>query len=138
MTGPVMMFDVPGFLNVGLLYIDEKNHNGFTGTTVNFDATYRLAAAWGIPIKSINSVFKGFITYTGDKGKDGFGAETAPETLLETSLMFDLGSLAGKKETFYLGVGYQYWKNKFGSDDKLDPTGGSTASVPQILFEAHF
>ena len=64
MTGPTMMFDVPGFLNVGLLYIKEKNHNGIVGTSVDFDPTYRLAAAWGIPIKSINSVFKGFATYT--------------------------------------------------------------------------
>ena len=54
------------------------------------------------------------------------------------SLMFDAGSLMGKKETFYFGVGYQYWKNKFGSDASLDPTGGSTAKVPQYLFEAHF
>jgi hypothetical protein len=138
MTGPVMMFDVPGFLNVGLLYIDEKNRNGFANTNVNFDATYRLAAAWGIPVKAINSVFKGFLTYTGEKGNDGFGVATKPETLLDMSLMFDAGSLAGKKETFYVGVGYQYWQNKFGSDDKLDPTGGSTAKVPQILFEAHF
>jgi nucleoside-specific outer membrane channel protein Tsx len=138
MTGPTVMFDVPGFLNVGLLYYKEKNHNGIVGASVDFDPTYRIAAAWGIPIKAINSVFKGFFTYTGEKGKDGFGAETAPETLLEASLMFDAGSLAGKKETFYVGVGYQYWKNKFGSDDKLDPTGGSIAKVPQILFEAHF
>jgi len=138
MTGPTMMFDVPGFLAVGLLYYKEKNHNGIVGTSVTFDPTYRLAAAWGINIKSINSVFKGFATYTGEKGTDGFGAETAAETLIEMSLMYDAGSLLGKKETFYLGVGYQYWKNKFGSDSSLDPTGGSTAKVPQILFEAHF
>ena len=138
MTGPVLMMDVPGFWNVGLLWIDENNRNGFANTNVNFDATYRIATAWGIPIPSIGAVFKGFAQYTGEKGNDGFGVATKGETLIDASLMFDIGKLAGKKETFYAGVGYQYWENKFGSDDKLDPTGGSTAKVPQILFEAHF
>ncbi len=47
-VGPTVSFDVPGFLNLSLLYMDEKNHNG-------------------------------------EKGKNGFGADTKPETLIEAA-----------------------------------------------------
>lgn len=52
--------------------------------------------------------------------------------------MVDVGSFAGHKDTVFAGIGYQYWHNKFGNIAKDDPTGGSTAHVPQLEFEWHF
>jgi hypothetical protein len=83
-------------------------------------------------------VFKGFSSYIGPKGKDGFGADTEAEWLTEAALMFDVGSTFGKKGIFYVGPGYQYWKNKFGNDSSADSTGGCTASVFQLQAEVHF
>jgi hypothetical protein len=106
---------------------------------VHFKDTAALEAAWLIPFAlGLPAKLQGFLDYTGEKGRDGTGAQTKPETLLEIALMWDVGSAAGHKDTVFAGVGYQYWKNKFGSDSSQDPTGGSTAKVPQLELEWHF
>ncbi|NTV74808.1 MAG: hypothetical protein HGA66_11440 [Holophaga sp.] len=134
MAGPQLSFNVPGFLNVALLYYKEKNHNSF-GTfnpkgamDVTFDPTYQIAAAWGInvPLGKVNTAVKGFATYTGAKGRDGSYVETVPETLANIHWMFDVSPVFGaKKGTFQIGPGMQYWNNKFG-----DPTHATLAETP--------
>jgi hypothetical protein len=57
--------------------------------------------------------------------------------------MFDVGSLAGKKDTYYAGVGYRYWNNKFGNDEKAAGFTGvlnkaGHISAPFVQLEAHF
>ncbi len=131
--GPTFKFDTPGFLDVSLLLRTEQNNNAYVNKTVTFDPTYGVSIAWGIPLKSINSKFDGFIDYIGPKGKDGFGFETKAETLARTYLMYDLGSLGSKPGTFYAGVGYEYWKNKFGGNDN---SYGDTTAI-MIALEAH-
>ena len=82
------------------------------------------------------AIFKGFVAITGEKGKDGFGNDTATETLLRTSVQWDLGGLAGlSKGTFFAGVGYEYWKNKFGNQPSVP---GSKTSAPTLHAEWHF
>ena len=132
--GPTLKFDVPGFFDVSLLYRTELNHNGIVGKSVEFDPTYGVSLAWGIPIKSINAKFDGFLNYIGRKGKDGFGFETKAETLARAYLMFDVCNLAGKPQTFYAGVGYEYWNNKFGGNANND---GKT-NAPMLALEIHF
>lgn len=132
--GPTLKFDVPGFFDVSLLYRTEKNHNGIVGRSVTFDDTYGVSLAWGIPIKAINAKFDGFLDHVGPKGKDGFGFETKAETLARAYLMFDVGKLAGKDGTFYAGIGYEYWNNKFGGNTN---NFGKT-SAPMLALEAHF
>lgn len=112
--GPTVVFDVPGYFNVSLLLRKERNHNGIVGTSVTFDDTYGINLAWSMPINMVRGKLTGFLDYIGAKGKDGFGADTAPETLSRAYLMFDIGSFAGKKETFFAGAGYEYWNNKYG------------------------
>ena len=146
--GLSVSLDVPGFWNVGVLYQGERNHNGIVplignppGMTsdVHFKNTWRLETSWSIPFHAgIPAKFGGFLNYVAPKGNDGFGAATKAELLTEVSVLFDVGSLAGQKDTFYAGVGYQYWRNKFGNDSRADATGGATAKVPQVLVEAHF
>jgi nucleoside-specific outer membrane channel protein Tsx len=132
--GPTLKFDVPGFFDVSLLYRTERNHNGIVGKAVKFDDTYGVSLAWGIPIKAINAKFDGFLDHIGPKGKDGFGFETRAETLARAYLLFDVGKLAGKEGTFYAGVGYEYWNNKFGGN----PNNYGKTNAPMLALEAHF
>jgi hypothetical protein len=75
-------------------------------------------------------VFKGYANFTRSKGKN-----TAPETWLESSLLWDVGSLAGSPKTYYAGVGYQYIHNKFGNQSTL---AGTKVSAPELKLEVHF
>jgi hypothetical protein len=155
--GPKVTFDIPGFLDVAVVWRTERNHNwfatppGFGGAgcvasaeqpcnpDVHFKDTIALEAAWMMPFSlGLPAKLQGFLEYVGAKGKDGTGAQTKPETLLEIALLWDVGSAMGHKDAIYAGAGYQYWKNKFGSDSAKDPTGGSTARVPQVELEWHF
>lgn len=121
MAGPTFNFKVPGFLNVGILYYNEKNHNAFGSTkNVSFDPTYQIAGAWGInvPLGKVDTKITGFGTYTGSKGKDGAQVETKPETLIRAYWMFDASPVFGvRKGAIQIGPGVEYWDNKFG-----DPT----------------
>lgn len=137
--GPTVKFSVlGGWADLSLLYYKETNHNGIVGTDVNFKSTWRVAGAWGIPFDagSLPLNLNGFFNYTGEKGTDGFGADTKPETLIDIFLMADVGALAGKKGTFLAGVGYEYWQNKFGNDHTQ--VVGSTARTPMAKVEVHF
>lgn len=132
--GPTFSFDVPGFLDTSLLYYKEHNHNGIVGRNVSFDATWNWFTAWGIPVEAINAKFNGFLSVTGKKGKDGFGAQTAQETLSRAYIMFDAGKLMGKKDTFLIGPGVEYWRNKFGSNAAV----GADYTAWQLAAEFHF
>ncbi len=132
--GPTFKFDVPGFLDVSLLFRTEHNHNGIVGKSVTFDNTYGISVAWGIPLKSIHAKFDGFADYIGPKGKDGFGFETKAETLARMYLMYDVGHLLGKPGSVYAGVGYEYWNNKFGGN----ATNLGKTNAPMLALEAHF
>ncbi len=139
MAGPTFSLKVPGFLNVGVLYYNEKNHNAFGGfalsrggaVNVSFKPTYQIAAAWGIPVAlgDVSTSVKGFATYTGAKGKDGSGVPTSPETLARIYWMADLSPVFGcKKGTWQVGPGLEYWNNKFG-----DPTFATVAEAHSYL-----
>jgi nucleoside-specific outer membrane channel protein Tsx len=140
-VGPTLKFDVTGgFLDVSLLFRNEQNHNGYVAKVVNFDNTYGLNAAWSIPVTSINSKIDGFMDRIGPKGKDGFGFETKPETLMRVYLMYDVGNLANQPKTFYAGIGYEYWNNKYGGNAAgpgYSANGGKTNS-PVLAVQAHF
>lgn len=137
MLGPKLEFDVPGYLSLGLLALKDTGNNSFAGKLVNSPVTWRLSTVWSfdVPIGA-PAVFKGWATYTGTRGKDGFGGNTYPEVWMETALMWDLGAIAGAKPKKYFGgLGYQYIHNKFNNSPDLT---GTRVSAPSIRFEAHF
>ena len=130
-VGALAEIAVPqGFWDVGVELYKETNHNGITGKDVNFDATGVLTSAWAIPVGGVGT-FGGFFDYVGKKGKDGFGGDTAAETLLRATFLFDV---MGPKSGIKAGVGYEYWKNKFGNPASVP---GSLAKSPLILVEYH-
>jgi nucleoside-specific outer membrane channel protein Tsx len=144
--GPTLQFALPaGYLNVGLQAYKETNNSKFAGGKQDYDVAAQLNVVWGIPFNAgIPANFKGFMSVTGAKGTGkGTGIETSTETLLDALVMFDLGSLSGKKDTFYAGVGYRYWNNKFGNNESALGFAGTLnkaghVSSPFLQLEAHF
>lgn len=140
LAGPVVKFDVPGYFDIGLLYYKERNHKGIPGTphpNHTFDGAWLLNAVWGIPFQagSRPAVFQGLFNRLGDKGLDFNDRPTAGETLLRANVLFDVGQSFGLgKKAFMAGVGYEWWKNKYGT-----PAGvGTHTRTPTLNFEMHF
>lgn len=140
MAGPVLKLDVPGFLDIALLYYKERNHKGIPFTPhpdTEFDGTWLLNATWGIPfqIASTSAVFQGLFNRLGEKGSDFNDQPTAGETLLRTAVMLDIGPTFGlQKKSLMAGVGYEWWKNKYGT-----PAGvGTFTHTPTLNLEMHF
>jgi len=122
--GPQFRFAVPrGFLSVAVLAEREWDHNGIVGRAEDFDTTWAVEAAWNAPfaLGTLPAQFEGYLDFYGPKGRDDFGDATKTETLLHPRLMLDLGSLAGHKDRFFAGIGYEYWHDKFGVDHAITP-----------------
>jgi hypothetical protein len=146
-VGPNFHFDLgKGFLNVGVHYSKEWNHNGFCadacakpGGPVSFDAAPEAEFVWLYDLKSLIGLpvtFNGFMNIVGPKGKDGFGGQTFTEILAVPRLSLDLGTLMGgkaHKPDVYLAA--ELWEHKFGASDK---TAGSEEVTPEIGVELHF
>jgi hypothetical protein len=121
-----------GFWDIGLAVYKETNNNGIVGKAVTFDAAPALNSAWSIPVGGVGS-FTGFAHIVGPKGKDGFGGDTATETILRGNFMFDIG---GPKLGLSAGVGVEYWSNKFGCDNaKSFVKNSCTSTTPLLLVE---
>jgi hypothetical protein len=136
-VGPTVMWDVPGHLNTSLLILKESNAP--TGVARYTYKTHpMLALDWGIPLGSMPLSFEGFANFIASKGKNEFGGDTDPETLIDLALMWDVGATSGgPKNTFKLGLVYEYWKNKFGNQASVAGP-GSFAKTPMVRAEYHF
>ncbi len=144
-AGPTLMFDVPGFLNVGLLAMWESNapYNTFSKKSTpryTYDTHPMLSAAWAIPLgKDTGLSCEGFANFIAAKGKNESGADTAAETNIDMQVMYDLSNVVGAKpKSFKLGLEYQYWKNKFGNNASGPAGKGAFAKTPMIRAEYHF
>ncbi len=143
-AGPTLMVDVPGFLNLSLLELWESNapYNSYTHVSTpryTYKTHPMLNAVWAVPLGSLPLSFEGFANFIASKGKDEFGADTAPETFIDMEVMYDVSSSVGAgKNTFKLGFEYQYWKNKFGNNAAGPAGSGAFAKTPMIRAEYHF
>jgi hypothetical protein len=101
---------------------------------VNFGGYGGFEAAWGFKVGSLPVRFNGLFTYYPKKGNNGDGSPTGAETFMLAKLLYDVGSLAGKSDTVYVGVGYQYWNNQFGNTvtPASYPFGGAGRPIPGI------
>ena len=147
--GPTANLDVPGFLNVSLLMLWESNApsgKSFPGGVptdysikrYSYDTHPMLTAAWAIPLGGGFS-FEGFANWIASKGVNEFGGGTKPETNIDAQVMYDASGLVGAgKNTFKVGLEYQYWRNKFGNDYRGDAGQGAFAKTPMIRAEYHF
>jgi len=145
-AGPTLMMDVPGYLNISVLALWESNapYDDFSKTKTSrysYDTHPALDLNWGIPfsIGSLPLSFDGYALFIGSKGKNEFGGSTAAETNIDMKLMYDASSVVGaSKNTLKVGVGYQYWKNKFGNDSSGAAGQGAYARTPMIRADYHF
>lgn len=122
-----------GRMDIGIDVYRERNHNGFVGNDFNFDTTYAIWSTWNFPIYGKSS-FEGLIDYVGAMGKDGFGVKTKPSTMVRLNYVYDIGASGG----FKVGVGYQYFRNKYGNDNKRDAKRGSTENAYTLQLNYHF
>lgn len=138
--GPTLSFDVPGFLDLSLLLLDESNAPNGVAKRHHYDLHGALSAAWGIGLGNLPLSFNGYALYIASKGNNEFGGPTSPETHIDMQLMADIGQLAGgPKGMFKLGIAYEYWRNKFGNKTATPGAGpGATARTPMIRAEYHF
>lgn len=137
--GATVEFAMPrGFWNLTAGVRTESNHNGIVGVDVDYDTAWHIESSWLYPFRvgPVPLIFRGFATSTGPKGRDGFGVKTTTEYLARASLLADVGSFAGHPRTFYAGVGYEYWKNMFGTPS--DEAENTKTSTPMLQIEAHF
>jgi hypothetical protein len=126
-----------GFWDIGVSAYKENNQNGLRIPAFNKvpnSQSYKVApaldSAWAIPVAGIGT-FGGFASIVGPKGKDGFGAETATETLIRATFMFDV---MGPQSGLSAGVGLEYWNNKFGCKNSLsDVKDSCKATTPLLL-----
>ncbi len=138
-AGPTMMMDVPGFLNISVLALWESNAPVGITSRYEYDTHAMLDLAWGIPIGSSPFSFQGYFDVIAPKGKDEFGGDTATETHFDAAIMLDVGQvLGGPKNTFKVGLEYEYWKNKFGNDHNGPAGDGAFAKTPMVRAEYHF
>jgi nucleoside-specific outer membrane channel protein Tsx len=137
--GPTLMMDVPGFFNIDLLALDESNDPEGIASRYTYKLHPALGAEWGIAVGTLGSLpvsYEGYALYIAAKGTNEFGGPTAPETNIDSELMFDLSSVFGAaKKTFRIGLEYQYWRNKFGNPSSIP---GTLAKTPMLRAEYHF
>jgi hypothetical protein len=137
--GPSVQFAVPrGYWNAMVGWRTESNYNGIVHADVDYKTAAHAESSWLIPfnVGPTSLTFKGFVTATGPKGKDGFHAETETEVLARMSWLFDVGALAGHPRTFYAGPGYEYWHNMFGTP--ASQKAGTKRSAATVVAEIHF
>lgn len=144
-VGPTFMMDVKqGFFNVSVLMLDESNDPngnrfGYSSGRYSYKNHADLNLAWGVPTGISNLSFEGWADFIASKGKDETGGNTKPETHIYATLMYDVSApLGAAQNTFKLGAGYEYWKNKFGNDYTGAAGKGAFAKTPFIKAEYHF
>ena len=94
---------------------------------------------WGIPIGDSPFIWQGYLDLAASKGKEEFGGDTAPETHLDTQIMLDVGRvLGGPKNTFKVGLEYEFWRNKYGTNQHGPAGSGAFAKTPLVRAEYHF
>ena len=147
-VGPTFMMDVKqGFFDISLLVLDESNAPG-TQARYHYKNHADLSFAWGVPTGINNLSFEGWADIIASKGKNEDGGNTATETHFNGALMYDVSASVGaSKNTFKVGAGYEYWKNKFGNPTTgaisfagaASTAGpGATAKTPFVKAEYHF
>lgn len=144
--GPTWMLDVKhGFFNVSLLNLSESNdpsnpyRTNYSTGRYSYQNHWDLSLVWGLATPVDKLEFEGWADFIGAKGKDENGNQTKAETHIWGALMYDVSApLGAAKNTFKLGAGYEYWKNKFGNDANGPAGPGAFAKTPFVRGEYHF
>ena len=123
LPGITVDLDLPGFafFNVDILAYMDRGKFGGVDNGCNADS-YQITPSWKLPftLGSTKWSFEGFADFMGDHGACEFSILTQPQ------LRLDVGNFMGKPDKMFVGIEYQYWKNKYGIKDLED-------NFPQLL-----
>lgn len=114
LPGIQVNWDLPGFAFFNTLlsaYIDDSENEE--------DDSFMFDVAWKYPIQVGNQDFsiEGHAEYI--DGRDTLFGEAESWILAQPQFRWDAGkALFGEAGMLHLGIEYQYWKNKLGSDEK--------------------
>ncbi|HWA95960.1 MAG TPA: hypothetical protein VG844_15265 [Terracidiphilus sp.] len=116
--GPNIQFAVPrGYLNLGLHYRKEWNHEAVLGKAENYSPDFNIEPTWLLPFSlgKLRLAYTGLAEYNTPKGKDSFGIESVSEFLLRNYVSVDLGAVLFRRaQLVELNSGFWYWKNEYG------------------------
>lgn len=128
--GVRLSWDVSGFsfLNTDFMaYIDDSAGVAHGGAPKEGDS-YLIDVNWAHPfaVGSQSFSIEGHVEYDGNR-RNEFGKPVSYSVLAQPQFRWDAGkAMIGKTDQFYLGVEYQYWRNKLGDHR-------TTESRPQFL-----
>ncbi len=80
--------------------------------TIDDDSTWQISPSWNVPFKlgAAQFEFGGFLDYSGAEGDGKY------QILAQPQLLLDVSNFADKPGNLYVGIEYQYFKNKYGVD----------------------
>lgn len=120
--GITLDFDIPkfAFFNVDFQVYSDHGKFGAGSNGCNED-TYQITPSWKLPfeIGPTKWTFEGFADFIGSHGA------CASQILTQPQIRMDVGDLFGRANSFFVGIEYQYWDNKYGFGIKDD--------FPQLL-----
>ena len=137
-VGPNLQFAMPrGYLNLGLHFRKEWNHEGILGKSEDYDPDFNLEPTWMLPfsVGKVHFAYTGFAEFNTAKGKDSFGKETVAEFMIRNSVAIDMGALLlHRAQLVDLHGGFWYWHNEYGKPSS-DP--GAKQMTPMVGLAIH-
>lgn len=135
LLGPGFDLDIPGFDYFSLNIYQRQTRGKRDG-----DGVWQFTPVWSYTVALGRSdlLIDGYMDWVVDNDK-GYHANLH----FNPQIKYDLGkALSWGDKQFYVGIEYDYWKNKFGIDDNsfLGDTllGGTDQNTASLLLKAHF
>jgi nucleoside-specific outer membrane channel protein Tsx len=125
LPGVRLALDLPGFAFANL---DITGYNHVTTKTGDKEeeSSYMLDFNWAYPFKAggLSWSVEGHAEYIAGRDMKDISAGKCEDWILaQPQVRLDLGeALGGEAGNFYVGLEYQYWKNKLGQKDKNEST----------------
>ncbi len=129
LPGVRLALDLPGFAFANLditAYIDDSEGVSRGGAPKE-DDSFMIDFNFAYPFEIGKHAFsvEGHIEYIGERD-DEFGNEVSDHILAQPQFRWDVGSARGWPNQLFIGIEWQYWKNKLGDKD-------TDESAPQAL-----
>ncbi len=139
LVGPAFDLNIPGFDFFQLNFYNRQTDGDRPG-----DDVWQITPAWSytIPVGGSDILIDGFMDWVVDNDENARGTHHA-NLHFNPQIKYDLGkALHWGEKQLYVGIEYDYWKDKYGIDDDsflgdeiLQGTDQNTAS---LLVKVHF
>lgn len=113
-------WDLPGFLflNTDLTAYIDANTGGVGGGAPQEDNSFMVDVSWALPfsVGTQSLAIVGHAEYLGRR-TDKSGRTVKGSILAQPQFTWDLGKALGAPHQLMVGIEYQYWLNKLGTDE---------------------